>query len=826
MSVGLLAYAQSPKADATYADVERIFKAHCLRCHTGASAAGGLGLESHSALMKGGASGPAVVPKDPKRSLLMVRLHGDGGLPRMPMGFTALSAREVKVVADWIDAGAKPSGKATVHWAYVPPARPSLPNVKNDKWARNPIDRFVLARLEAAGLRPSPEADRATLLRRVSLDLQGMLPDPAEVDAFVADSSPDAYERRVDAMLKNSAYGEKMALPWLDAARYADSNGFQQDGDTYQWVWRDWVVKALNENMPFDRFTILQLAGDLLPGVDQSTTKGREALIATAFNRNHMLNGEGGAIPEEQRNVAVFDRVDTTSTVWLGLTMTCARCHDHKYDPISQKDYFGLMAYFNKVPEIGVPQGGVPYSLAPPWIYTGSEHDMRRLFELNAKSASLKHQVAAVESDPETIARRSSWESSGGSESPPEIQELLKLSTRDAGQSERLRSYFLADVLKSAAWIEKSKVDRELQDMRARLPKVMVMSDRQPRVTRLLNRGNYQEPLDPVSPAVPSMFGSETPIRNRLELARWVVDPKNPLTARVQVNRAWQTFFGQGLVKTPENFGVQSEPPSHPELLDWLATEYVRTGWDTKRLHRMIVTSATYRQSSKVTATLLKRDPGNELLARGARFRMPSMILRDIALQASGLLNPTRGGKPVYPYQPAGIWDSLAITKERDFSYPQSKGADLYRKSLYTFWRRTVAPGNMFDAASRQVCTVREARTSTPLHALTMLNDPTWVEAGRGLAERAMKDLKEPTARLQRMFCVVCSRKPGSSELAVLRRSLDSALAFYRAQPGAAAAFLKVGERAPEPKFESSELAAYASVGLSILNLDEAMTRE
>lgn len=744
----------------------------------------------------------------------------------MPLGFTALSPREMRVIADWIDAGAKAGGTAAMHWAYVPPERPALPKVSRESWVQNSIDRFILSGLEKARIMPSPEADRATLLRRVTLDLIGQLPTPEEIDSFLNDQSEDAYERRVDELLKRPQYGERMALPWLDAARYADSNGFQQDGDTYQWVWRDWVVKAMNENMPFDRFTVLQLAGDLLPAVDQSTAEGRAALIATAFNRNHMLNGEGGAIPEEQRNVAVFDRVDTTSTVWLGLTMACARCHDHKYDPISQKDYFGLMAYFNNVPETGVPAGGVPFSLAPPWIYAGSESDMRRLFELNAKSASLSWRLKAVEADPATIEARKKWEASGASDAPKEVQDILKLPTRDAGQSERLRGYFLAEILKSAEWIDKAKVDREIQEIRNRVPKVMVMSDRQKRVTRQLNRGNYQEPLDPVSPAVPQIFGSPKPVRNRLELASWIVDKKNPLTARVQVNRAWQLFFGQGLVKTPENFGVQSEPPTHPELLDWMATEFVRTGWDVKRLHRLIVTSATYRQSSKVSPSLLKRDPANALYARGARFRLPSTLLRDIALQAGGLLQPTIGGPPVYPYQPKGIWDSLAITKERDFTYPQSKGPDLYRRSLYTFWRRTVAPGNMFDAASRQVCTVRDARTSTPLHALTMLNDPTWVEAGRGLAARAIKRYGASNLRLQAMFRIVCGRTPDSDEMSSLQRSLAAAKEHFAANPKDAEAFLTVGEWRADSSIDPIEMAAYASVGLSILNLDEAMTRE
>ena len=756
---------------ASYVTVQRIFTAHCVRCHGGGVGTAGLQLDTFANVLKGSAAGKVVAPGDPGHSVLIHRIRGDGGKPQMPPGFAPLTESEQKTIADWIAAGAPgPDGKTHLHWAYVKPQRPPLPNVRDPKWVRNPIDAFVLARLEKEGLKPSPEADKTTLVRRVTLDLTGLPPTPEEVDAYISDKSPKAYERLLDRLFASPHYGEKMALPWLDAARYADSNGFQMDGDTYQYVWRDWVVRALNADMPFDRFTVLQIAGDLLPGVTQATPEGRDALVATAFNRDHMLNGEGGAIPEEQRNVGLFDRVETMSTTWLGLTMTCTRCHDHKYDPFTQRDYYSLMAYFNNVPETGVPEGGVPYSVASPWIYAGDDAQMRQLFALESKAA-----IAASNKSPD------------------------------------------AEALK-----------KQLDALKAQIPRVMVMSERAPRQTHVLNRGNYEEPLDPVGCDTPLTLPrqpKESP-KNRFGLAEWIVSPENPLTARVQVNRAWQTFFGQGLVKTQENFGVQGSPPSHPELLDWLAVEFAQGGWDVKKLQRLILTSATYRQSSKTSPTLEKRDPDNELLARGARFRLPSMLLRDVALAASGLVDLRIGGKPVYPYQPKGIWDGLAITDERDFSYPQSHGPDLYRRSLYTFWRRTVVPGNMFDAATRNVCTVRQWVTSTPLHALTTLNDVTWVEAGRALAQRVMLAKKTPEERLTLAFRYVCARRPDAQELAVLKRGLQRALDYYKKDPGQADAYLALGESARDKSLDTAEHAAYATVCLTILNLDEALTKE
>jgi hypothetical protein len=703
--------------------------------------------------------------------------------------------------------------------------------VRDKKWARNPIDAFVLSRLEKEGLKPSPEADKTTLIRRVTLDLTGLPPTPEEVDAFLRDKSKDAYEKVVDRLLASPHYGEKMALPWLDAARYADSNGFQQDGDNFQFVWRDWVVKAMNEDMPFDRFATLQLAGDLVPGATPDTEEGRDMLVATAFNRNHMLNGEGGAIAEEQRNVNLFDRVETTSTVFLGLTMTCARCHDHKYDPLTQRDYYSLMAFFNNVPETGMPEGGNPFSIAAPWINAGTPEQMAELGRLQEALKLARAASSKFKKSDEVTRLFGEWSSVDHPDAPDKIRNLLALKDRKPSESSELLTYYLESVYSGsgkAVLEDEKKAENALTEFGRVLPRVMVMSDTQPRKTYIYSRGTYTDHLEEVTAdtpaALPPMTKAEP--KNRLGLAEWIVDPANPLTSRVQVNRAWQTFFGKGLVSTPENFGVQSEPPTYPELLDWLATEYVRSGWDTKALHRLIVTSATYRQSSKVGKELYARDPDNSLLARGARFRMPAMVLRDVALAASGLIDLKIGGKPVYPYQPTGIWDSLAITEERDFTYPQSHGSDLYRRSLYSFWRRTVAPGNMFDAASRQVCTVREYRTSTPLHALTTMNDVTWVEAGRALAQRVMNATAKTDDRLTLAFRLVCARRPDKEELAILRESLRKATVHYKGDPASAEEFLKQGESPRDESLDTIEHAAMANVCLAILNLDEALTRE
>ena len=824
LPIGILASPRQvkPKVDFIH-DVQPIIKAHCIQCHDGTNGAGGLNLATSKHTLIGGASGPSAIVGKSDISPLLLRVEGKGPKPRMPMGFGPLSPKDIQTIKDWIDQGCIEGTAVTKkHWAYVTPIKPKVPVVKAT-WVKNEIDSFVLDKLLKNQLKPSPDAERTTLVRRLSLDLTGLPPTPTEVDAFVADKGPNAYEKVVDRLLASPHFGERMALPWLDAARYADSNGFQMDGDTYQYVWRDWVVNAYNSNMPFDQFTIKQLAGDLIPNPTQ------DDLVATGFNRNHMLNGEGGAIPEEQRFVGLFDRVDTTSTTWLGLTMTCTRCHDHKYDPLKQKDYFSMMAFFNNVPENGVPtDNDGRHFIAQPWIYAGNFEQMTKMKQLDEQ---LKLERSWVKPGEEDESAQAVWEKTAKSDNN-EIDGIIAIQPgkRNNDQKYKLRNYFIDHGLTGDVKTRRDhrvQIDNKLAKLRQEIPRVMVMSDQMPRKTHILSRGNYDTPIQEVPPNTPdSLPKLAEPIKNRLDLAKWVVSPQNPLTARVQVNRLWQLFFGKALVRTPENFGMQGEPPTHPELLDWLAVDFREHKWDVKRLVKFIVSSATYRQSSKVSKGLLQLDPDNRLLARGARFRMPSQILRDEALAISGLLNPDMGGKPVYPYQPKGIWDGLNITDERDFTYPQSKGADLYKRSIYTFWRRTVSPGDMFDSSSRQICTVRPSQTSTPLHALTMLNAVTWVEAARRLAQNIMTATDNDDSRLKEAFRSVCARRPSSSEFLVLKRSLLRATESFQREPKQAFEFLNQGESPRDPKLNPIKHAAMTSVCLAIFNLDEALTRE
>lgn len=827
------AHAESPALDFNR-DIRPILSENCFYCH-GQDAnkrKADLRLDVRDVAISSG----AIAPENVAASQLIARINSADPNEMMPPADSnrRLSPEQKKTLERWIAEGAP----YAAHWAFVAPKRPQEPKVKQADWVRTPIDRFVLAKLEAEGLAPSPEADRAALIKRLASDLTGLPPTPEEVDAFVADADPQAYEKLVDRLLASPHYGERMALDWLDAARYADSNGFQQDGDTWQWIWRDWVVRAINEDLPFDQFTVWQLAGDLLPNatIDQK--------IASGFNRNHLLNGEGGAIAEEQRYVNLFDRIDTTATTWLGLTMACAQCHDHKYDPLTQRDYYGLLDAFNRVPESGTPQFfSSRIRVANPVIELPTP-------EYQAKVAEFESQIAAA-SGPAKIAADAAYQGwlaglladgkpAEGKGLPDALAAILRKAEGERSEEEKksleagLRKHFdekvrpgLAGKIPPLAQLD--SLNGQLNGYRGdKLPRVMVMSDERPRETTILNRGDYLSPGEKVSfntPAFLPPLAAEAP-RNRLGFAQWLVSPEHPLTARVQVNRMWQYFFGTGIVKTAEDLGVQSEYPLHGELLDWLAVEFRARGWSRKAMHRLIVTSAVYRQSSRTTAEHLARDRENRLYSRASRFRMPSLILRDWALAAAGLLDGRIGGAPVYPYQPEAIWEALAITKERDFTYPMSSGADLYRRSLYTFWRRTVGPANMFDASNRQTCRVRQAATSTPLHALTTLNDPTWVEAARVLAEKSLKSSGDLDGRLVYAFRRVLSRAPGPQDLEALRRLYEKQTAIYRADATSAKELLAVGAAPRDESLDVSEHAALSSVCLAILNLDEALTRE
>ena len=771
-----------------------------------------------------------ITPGKPSESPLIDRIHSGDATKLMPppKSNRKLTADQKTLLERWIAEGARFED----HWAFVPPVRPPVPEVPG---ITHPVDRFLAAAQKVKGIQPNPEADRRTLIRRLSLDLTGLPPTPTEVDTFANDPDPKAYDKLVDRLMASPHYGERQALPWLDAARYADSNGFQQDGDTFQWVWRDWVVKALNDNMPFDRFSTEQLAGDLLPGATPAQK------VATAFNRNHLVNGEGGAIPDEQRFVIYFDRMDVTATNWLGLTLACAQCHDHKYDPITTRDYYSLMAGFNQLSESGL--AGFQSSktrVSPPFLEYPLPGQKEKIAALEQEAGELANQLEK---------RKSEWEqkTSADNKFPNKairdqilsraqdkpLKDLPEAQRKDeekkrADREKAIRDHFEQKVAADLAAKLKAARDRINAFKNDELPKVMVMADDKPRDTFILNRGEYLKPGDKVTFGTPGFLPplpKDAP-KNRLGFARWLFAPENPLTARVAVNRLWQNLFGAGLVRTAEDFGVQGELPTHPALLDWLAVEFRENGWDMKKINRLLVTSAAYQRSARVTREQLALDPENRLLARFPRVRLPAMVLRDVALATSGLLDRRVGGKPVYPYQPTGIWDTLAITKERDFTYPASSGTDLYRRSLYTFWRRTVGPANMFDASSRQACRVRAGTTNTPLHALTTLNDATWNEAARVLAANLLRDLPDDTARQDRLFEMVLARKPAPSEKAALGKMLHNQMTHFAGDPTAAKKATSAGSAPRDEKLDATRWAAWTQVCLAVYNLDEALTRE
>ncbi|MGC8668911.1 MAG: PSD1 and planctomycete cytochrome C domain-containing protein [Chthonomonadales bacterium] len=739
-------------------DVQPIFRAHCYQCHGASSHQAGLRLDQKKDALKGGMSGPAILPGNSAGSLLLARVQGLGGKPRMPYGFAPLTPQQIATLRAWVDAGAPwPEGKARPHWAYIPPRRPPLPQVKRRDWCRNGIDFFVLARLEKEHLLPSPPASKSTLLRRVSLDLTGLPPTPAELDAFLADRSPNAYEKVVDRLLASPHFGERWARPWLDMARYADTNGYEKDARRSMWPYRDWVIAAFNQDMPFNQFTIQQIAGDLLPGAT------RDQLIATGFHRNTMINEEGGVDREEQRWLTLVDRVATTSAVWLGTTLQCAQCHDHKYDPFTQKDYYRFFAFFDHTEE--------------PVLDLPTPQQQAERARLQSRMDELDKLVKA----PDT---------------PKDQRE----------QAARMRDDLSAKI--AALSIPTTLIMREKQDGKTPSTYTHIKG-------AYLSRG---ELVTAGTPAALNPFPRNAPL-NRLGLALWITDPQNPLTARVTVNRLWETLFGRGIVETTEDFGTQGSPPTHPELLDWLATEFLRRGWSIKSMLRLMVTSATYQQSSRASAALLERDPYNKLLARGPRFRMEAEMIRDCALAAAGLLSLKIGGPSVFPLQPEGIWQ-IPYNADR---WVTSEGADRYRRSLYTFWRRTSPYPQFvtFDAPSREFCTVRRIRTTTPLQALTTLNDPAFIEAARGLAARMGAEASVRRG-IALGFRLCTARRPKPQELASLERLYQAELRRYQQDAQAACALAGLASAAPD----APERAARMVVANVLLNMDEFLTKE
>ena len=684
----------------------------------------------------------AIVAGDTENSALIYRIfteNSDDVMPPPESNLT-LSNYEKELLKKWIEQGAE----WKMHWSFLPLEKPELPTIKNTAWPENEIDHFVLHKLEKENYQPSAPATKEQMLRRLTFDLTGLPPSLEELDAFLKDTSFLVYEKVVDRLLTTDAYAEHMTTFWLDLARYADTHGYQDDLERIMFPWRDWVIHAFKKNMPYDEFVKWQLAGDLLPDAT------REQIIATAFNRNHKITQEGGVIPEEYRVEYVADRTQTFGTAFLGLTVECARCHDHKYDPFTQKDFYSLFSFFNNVPEEGLIKkyGDIP----EPFIKI----------------------------------------------TKAEIEETLHFINN-------------LDTLDEISLLVMKEMDK-------------------PRQAHILNRGAYDQPTTPVESATPESvlaFPKDLP-KNRKGLADWLFDKDNPLTARVTVNRLWQQCFGQGIVSTSYDFGSQGALPSHPELLDWLAVKFRDNNWDVKKLLKYIVMSATYRQSTKGSPEMLERDPQNELLARAPRLRLTAEMIRDHALAISGLLDQTIGGPSVKPYQPPGLWqETTGGGGGSTAKYVPDEGNKLYRRSLYTFWKRTVPPPGMmtFDATSRDFCMVKRQSTSTPLQALVLLNDPQIVEASRVLAYRAVEGQQIVDDRIAMMFRLATSRKISDAELVELKAFFEKEYERFKAEPENAKSFLKTGNFEQKALLEKSEMAAYAIVANAILNLDESITK-
>jgi hypothetical protein len=774
-------------------DVRPILSKNCFACHgpDEGHRARGLRIDRRDDALKSRKKGTPIAPGLPEASLLIARVTATDDSERMPPveAGNRLSADQIATLRRWIAGGAA----YAEHWSFVPPRRPPLPDIGDSSWPANEIDQFILDRLNRTGLTPNPPADRYALVRRLSLDLRGLPPSPDEVNTFVSDVRPDAYERLVDRYLADPAYGERWARVWLDLARYADSAGYGSDPLRPNiYPFRDWVIGALNRNMPYDQFTIEQLAGDLLPNVTA------EQKLATAFHRNTMTNTEGGTDREEFRVAAVKDRVDTTMQVWMGLTAGCAKCHTHKYDPISQTEYYRLFAIFNQSADADRPDEAPTLPIPTP-------EQTAKNRRVDDEVTKLKHQL-------------DSW-------TPARVASLV--GDRIAGMP--------AETLALRGRIAR------LEKSRPKVTQVPVMVELPPdkhRETRLMRKGNFLDLADKVEPGVPAAFlprnaSLTLPARknvragnvsdgeswNRLTLAKWLIDPSNPLTARVAVNRLWAQLFGTGLVETEEDFGTQGELPSHPELLDWLATEYVRRGWDTKAMLRLIVTSAAYRQSSHMTPDRLAKDPRDRLVSRSPRLRLEAEAVRDQALALSGLLSRKIGGPSVYPPQPDGLWQA-AFNGQR--AYPTSQGDDGHRRGLYTFWRRTVPYPSMatFDAPSRETCTVRRIRSNTPLQALVTLNDPVYMEAARALARRIVKEggaTAENRAAYGLRLCL--ARPPRDEQIAELVKLHADELDHYRSDNEAAK---KMGGGSGD---DAADVAAWTVVANVLLNLDGVLTK-
>jgi hypothetical protein len=804
-------------------EVRPILAKHCFACHgqDEGTRKAGLRLDRReSAILPLESGATAIVPGHVEDSALIFRITEDDESVRMPpkKAGNRLSPAEADVLRRWVEQGAEYSQ----HWALIPPEARPLPKVGTTGWPRNGIDFWILARLEGAGLAPSSEADPYTLLRRVSLDLRGLPPTPEEVDRYIRDREPGAYERAVDRFLDDPAYGERWARMWLDLARYADSAGLGSDPLRPNiWRFRDWVIDAFNRNLAYDRFTLLQIAGDLLP------SPSLDDRIATAFHRNTMTNTEGGTDDEEFRVAAIKDRVDTTAQVWMGLTMGCAKCHSHKYDPITQEEYYRFYAFFNQTADNDQPDES-PVIPAPTAEFTATLREFEgRVAALRAKVDTAATALAGAQARWEAGLKPSNAASRKGI--PKEVLAIVDTAKdkRTAGQSKTLGEYFRENAPELKPLRDQLGA---LEKTRPKPPTVPVMvelpADRR-RVTHVLRKGNFLDPGAPVEPGVPKAlhpYPSGAPA-DRLGLARWLIDPSNPLTARVAVNRYWAQIFGTGLVETEEDFGTQGEPPSHPELLDWLAVRYRDSGWDTKALLRLIVTSTTYRQTSKVRSELGEKDPRDRLLARAPRVRLEAEMVRDQALALSGLLSRKLGGPSIFPPQPDGLWQA-AFNGER--TWKTSQGEDRYRRGLYVFWRRTVPYPSMatFDAPSREICAIKRVRTNTPLQSFVTLNDPVYVEAAQALARRIVTEGGTDTAARARWGLQLCQCRPPRPEpVRTILALYHAEVERYRKDRDAATA-LATQPLGPLPAgMDPAELAAWTAVANVLLNLDSVLTK-
>ncbi len=787
-------------------EIRPIFTSACQACHNDKTRTSGLSLGSRDAVLTGGNREAAIKPGSAADSLLLRAVEQSGDL-KMPPG-RKLEPEQIASIRRWIEAGAtwpeesvaakKPKGAD--HWSFQPIKRVDPPQVQNAAWVRNPIDQFILARLEKEHLKPSPEADKQTLLRRVSLDLTGLPPSPEEIKEFVEDKRSDAYERVVDRLLASPHYGERWGRHWLDIARYADSDGYTIDAPRQMWKYRDWVIAAINRDMPFNQFVVEQLAGDLLPN---PTT---DQLIATGFHRNTPSNFEGGIDFEQYRVEAVVDRVSTTGAALLGLTLGCARCHDHKFDPISQKEFYQLFAYFNNVDEIST---------------EAERYDFNRPF-LEVPT-------------PEELARRAAFKAQWKALSNELVGYVRQLAARPQNPGDPDRS-------KDPGLVERVQNLRDLRKHEAKVTTTLVMRELpKPRESYIHLGGDFTRHGAVVHPAVPAVLPQLPPSANtRLDLAKWIVDPANPLTSRVTVNRMWQEYFGKGIVETENDFGMQGANPTHPELLDWLASEFVRQKWSQKAIQRLIVTSQTYRQSSKDRPDVEETDPYNKLLARQNRLRLEAETIRDAGLEASGLLTEALGGPSVFPPIPDG---ALAITQVKQ-DWPVATGPDRYRRGMYTFFRRSaIYPGlAVFDAPDASATCTRRVRSDTPLQALTTLNDESFIEFAEGVAARVIKEAPgNEKERLQYAFILTVGRAPKPEEAERLSRYLARERDEYKSNPTLATELIYKGGKfkdqgAPEnpppeklAKMLPADLsleAAWTSVSRVLLNLDDFLTRE